>query len=321
MVDVEAIVNWTTPTNLKEVQGFVGFANFYRRFIHEFSKLVKPLVALTKKDNPFVWNKACTRSFRDLKERVTTAPILRHFDPNHQAILETDASDYVTGGILSQYNDEGVLHPVTFYSKTMISAEYNYHIYDKELLAIIRCFEHWRPELECTELPIQVFTDHQALKTFIKNKELTRRQARYLDTLSEFNFQVIFRTNKRNSKADALTRMPNARPMNKDDERTQFQYQTILTPDRIDIRATEVEEDLFGRIHRANKSNESCKEYRQAIAKGEVKLHGIKLEQLLESTYESIVSLLERPPRKSQKRRSQVSTQSNFSNTKRLYNS
>ena len=70
----------------------------------------------------------------------------------------------------------------------MVPAKCNYHIYDKELLAIIRCFEHWRPELEATELPIQVFTNYQALKTFMKNKELTRRQARYLDILSEFNF-------------------------------------------------------------------------------------------------------------------------------------
>ena len=136
---------------------------------------------------------------------MTEAPVLRHFDPARQAILKTDASDLVTGGILSQYDEENVLHPVAFYSKCMIPAECNYHIYDKELLAIICCFEHWRPELEHTDLPIQVFTDHQALKTFMKNKELTQCQARYLDILSEFNFQVIFCTGKTNGKADALT--------------------------------------------------------------------------------------------------------------------
>ena len=84
-----------------------------------------------------------------------------------------DASNLVTGEILSQYDKKGVLHPVTFYNKSMISVKCNYYIYDKELLAIIHCFKHWHSELEHTDLLIQVFTDHQALKTFMKNKKLT----------------------------------------------------------------------------------------------------------------------------------------------------
>ena len=245
-------------------------------------KLVKPLVQFTKKDTTFVWNEACSQSFKSLKGQVASAPILRHFDPTKQAMLETDASDYVTGGVLSQYDNDGVLHPIAFYSKSMIPAECNYHIYDKELLAIIRCFEHWRPELEGTDLPIQVFTDHQALKTFMKNKELTRRQARYsyLDILSEFNFQVIFRPDKRNIKADALTRRSDARPSDSADERTQHQYQVILTPDRVDIRLTRIEQGAFKRIHQANRDDDAeCKEVRQVIAQGITKLHDIKLKQ------------------------------------------
>ena len=104
---------------------------------------------------------------------MTKASVLRHFDLNCQAILETDASDLVISEILSQYDNEGVLHSVTFYNKSMIPAECNYHIYNKELLTIIHCFKHWCLELKHTDLPIQVFTDHQALKTFMKNKELT----------------------------------------------------------------------------------------------------------------------------------------------------
>ena len=134
---------------------------------------------------------------------MTKASVLRHFNFNCQVILETDTFNLVTGGILLQYDNEGILHLVAFYNKSMISAKCNYHIYDKELLAIIHCFEHWRSKLEHTDLLIQVFTDHQALKTFMKDKKLTQRQARYLDILSEFNFQVIFRTGKTNVKADA----------------------------------------------------------------------------------------------------------------------
>ena len=274
---VEAVVNWRTPSNLKEVQGFVGFANFYRRFIKDFSKLVKPLVALTRKDTPFLWSPECSQAFESVKQQVTAAPVLRHFDPKRQAILETDASDYVTGGVLSQFDDDHILHPVAFYSRSMVPAECNYHIYDKELLAIIRCFEHWRPELEGTDLPIQIFTDHQALKTFMESKELTRRQARYLDILSEFNFQIVFRPGRNNGKADALTRMPDSLPAGPHDERSKHQHQVILTPDRVQIRVNAIEESLFNRVHKANRGDPQCEEYRQAIQKGERTLHGTDL--------------------------------------------
>ena len=105
---------------------------------------------------------------------MTKASVLRHFDLNYQIILETDASNLVTDEILSQYDNEDVLHLVIFYNKSIISAECNYYIYNKELLVIICCFEHWRLKLKHTDLLIQVFTDHQTLKIFMKNKKLTR---------------------------------------------------------------------------------------------------------------------------------------------------
>ncbi len=159
-IKVKAIVNWATSTNLKEIQDFVDFVNFYRRFIKNFSKLVKSFTQLTWKDTSFVWNEVCVEVFDNLKKQVSSTSVLRHFNVKRQAILKIDAFDYVKDDILSQYDDESVLHPIVFYSKSMISAECNYHIYDKKLLAIIRCFEHWRLELEDTELSIQMFTDH-----------------------------------------------------------------------------------------------------------------------------------------------------------------
>ena len=99
--------------------------------------------------------------------------VLRHFNSNCQTILEMDTSNLMTDGILSQYDEKEVLHSVAFYNKSIISAECNYYIYDKELLTIIYCFEHWCSELKHTDLLIQVFTDHQTLKIFIKNKKLT----------------------------------------------------------------------------------------------------------------------------------------------------
>ncbi len=151
------------------------FINFYRRFIKDFLKLVKSFIQLTRKNTSFVWNEVCVQAFDDLKKQVNLILILRHFDFKRQAILEINAFDYVKDEILSQYNDEKVLHSVTFYSKSMILAECNYHIYDKKLLVIIQCFKHWRLKLECIELFIQIFIDHQTLKIFMKNKQLTRR--------------------------------------------------------------------------------------------------------------------------------------------------
>jgi hypothetical protein len=106
-----------------------------------------------------------------------TAPILIHFDHTKTAYIEADSSDYVQGGCLSQMKD-GVLHPVAFFSRKLTPAECNYEIYNKELLAIVNSLEQWRPELEGTELPIQILTDHKALEYFMTSKKLTRRQAR-----------------------------------------------------------------------------------------------------------------------------------------------
>jgi hypothetical protein len=128
---------------------------------------------------------------------------------------------------------DGVLHLVAFFSRKLTLVECNYEIYDKELLAIVNCLEHWRPELEGTELPIQILTDHKALEYFMTLKKLTRRQARWALTLANYNFQITYRPGKVNGKADALTRKPGDRPTGNIDERQKHQFQTILTVKRI----------------------------------------------------------------------------------------
>ena len=138
---VEAIKQWNTPTYVREVHSFIGFCNFYRQFIRSFSKIAGPLNSLTKKDAKFAWSKECKLAFKELKQRVCEAPILIYFDPNKQCHVETDSSDYVSAGVLSQEDDNCILHPVAFFSKRMVPAKCNYEIYDKELLAITRCFE------------------------------------------------------------------------------------------------------------------------------------------------------------------------------------
>ncbi|POS82717.1 hypothetical protein EPUL_004189, partial [Erysiphe pulchra] len=153
---IKAITSWQTPSNLKDVRSFLGFANFYRRFIKNFSEIVTPLTNLTKSSskigtkqkNPFHWNDQCQLSFEKLKTAFTSAPILTHFEQGRETWVETDASDYVTAATLSQM--VGILKPVTFLSKKLSPQECNYDTYDKELLSIIRAFETWRPELIST---------------------------------------------------------------------------------------------------------------------------------------------------------------------------
>jgi hypothetical protein len=138
---------------------------------------------------------------------------------------------------------EGVLHLVVFFSKKLLPAECNYEIYDKELLAIVNCLEHWRPELEGTDLPIQILTDYKALEYFMASKKLTCRQARWALTLANYNFQIAYRPGKANRKADALTRKPGDRPASDTDKRQKHQFQTILTAKRIHPRLrTELED-------------------------------------------------------------------------------
>ena len=127
---------------------------------------------------PFQFGKECWEAFKELKARLTSSELLRHYDPELQSMIETDASDGVIAGVLSQQHADGEWYPVAYFSKTMAPAECNYGIHDKEMLAIVRSLDQWRPELQGTAKRIQIFTDHKALKYFMTTKQLTGRQAR-----------------------------------------------------------------------------------------------------------------------------------------------
>jgi hypothetical protein len=111
--------------NLFEVQQFLGFCNYYRRFIPKHSGKAEPLTRLTKKDEPFVWGSKQQLAFETMVTAFTTAPAVRHFDHEREVIFETDASDYMSAGMLSERDDKGVLHPVAYYSKKHSPAECN----------------------------------------------------------------------------------------------------------------------------------------------------------------------------------------------------
>ena len=230
---VSCIQEWPTPRSVRDIQCFLGFANFYRRFIPEFSRLASPLTQLTKKEVPFIWNSHCDSAFFQIKQAFKDGTMLAHFNPKRQTILETDASDFVTAAILSQYDESGILRPVAFMSKKKLPAECNYEIFDKELLAIVHAFETWTAELGSIEASTLILTDHKNLEHFTTTKKLNRRQVRWNELLSNFDFKIVFRPGKQGGKPDALTRISAHKPSNSKDERNQHQYQTLIKPQQI----------------------------------------------------------------------------------------
>jgi len=139
---IEAITSWPKLTIVKEVQSFLGFANFYRQFIKDYSKIATLLTNLTRKDQTFEWTLEAEKAFQELKTRFSTEPILVIFDPKKPVTVETDASDKAIRACLSQPDDQKKLRPVAYLSRKMALAELNYEIHDKELLAIIESFRH-----------------------------------------------------------------------------------------------------------------------------------------------------------------------------------
>jgi len=170
---IRTVTEWKKLATVRDVQCFLGFANFYRIFIRNYSKIAAPLTRLTRKDK-LEWNAEADQAFETLKKAFTTAPILMH--PNFQKpfFLETDASNFALGAILSQPDKDGPLHPIAFHSRKFTAAEINYEIHNKELLAIVNLFQEWRHFLEGAQHPVTVYTDHKNLEYFMSAKVLNR---------------------------------------------------------------------------------------------------------------------------------------------------
>jgi hypothetical protein len=173
---VQVISEWPNPKNKKELQQFLGFTNFYQRFIEGYSKVVKPLTKLTG-NKPWTWQEEQQEAFNELRKRVCSNPILIILIDNAPYRLEVNASDYAIGGILSQKIDNK-WHPVAYMSKALSETERNYEIYDKEMLAIMLALEEWRQYLMGASEHFEIWTDHQNLQYFQKPQKLNRRQAR-----------------------------------------------------------------------------------------------------------------------------------------------
>lgn len=241
---IAGIVDWPAPTTLKQLRSFLGFGNFYRRFIRSFSDIARPLNELLRKDVPFVWTSEREKCFNDMKRRFTTKPVLVMPDQTRPFYVEADASKYATGGVLMQKDSNGELHPCSFISQTFSPAERNYQIYDRELLGIIRALTEWRHYILGNPHTTTVFTDHNNLLYYRTAQRLNRRQARWSLILSEYDITLVHQPGPKMIQSDALSRRPDHIPEGDTDN-----DDIVMLPDSLFVNL--IDTDLARRIQSA----------------------------------------------------------------------
>ena len=188
---LKGIQDWPTPTTVKQVQAFLGFGNFYQQFIRHFLNLAQPLNDLLKKDQKFEWTEICQKAFDQLKKRFMEELVLMMPDQMKPFQIETDASKYATGAVLTQLDPNGDRHPILFISKTFSPTKRIYEIYDRELLAIIRALNKWQHYIQGTPHTRTILSNHKNLTYYREAQRLNRRQARWSLYLSEFDVKLV----------------------------------------------------------------------------------------------------------------------------------
>ena len=178
---VKGVANWPPPQTVRDVRAFLGFTGFYRYFIQNYSSIARPLIHLTKKATPFHWEEPQVKAFETLKTLMCRKPILRQPDYSQPFFVSTDASAYGVGAVLSQEGElnprtkKPTQHPIAYYSSTFTPTERNYDIYKRELLAVLKALEHWRPHVAATDVPVTILTDHANLTFWKIPRKVNRR--------------------------------------------------------------------------------------------------------------------------------------------------
>ena len=205
----KAIRDWPTPKSTKDVQQFLGLAQFYQQYVSGFAKIALPLSSLLANNIPFKWTDEQQSAFLQLKRAICSAPVLRIFDPDLMTFVDTDASGFAIGAVLLQKDRQGNVHPIAFTSRKLQPAERNYPTHEQELLAVIHALRTWRYYLDGTKFTVN--TDHDTLRHFPTQPKLTRRQARWMELLQEYDFDFKYKRGVDNIVPDALSRRPDYR--------------------------------------------------------------------------------------------------------------
>jgi len=253
LVKVAGVREWPTLENKMDIQAFLGFVNFYRRFIQDFSAKAQPLFDLTRSEQVWTWSGKEQAAFEDLKTAVTTALVLVSLQES-----EADSSNFTTGAVLSQQSTtDGKWHPVAFYSKSLSSMEQNYEIHDKEILAIIRVLEEWRHFLKGATYLVEIWTDHKNLEYFMMAKKLNHRQACWSLHLARFDFLLHHCPRYTMGKLDTLSRRADHGNGASDNENM-----VLLRPEFLAVHALEgveltgMEQKILSDIRKGNRNED-----------------------------------------------------------------
>jgi len=204
----DEICNAEPPNTKRDLQAFNGLVNFYGKFVPHFADTMKPLYYLLEKDVPFTWEKHHQDTFDEVKRRIKEEVFFRAFDYDKLPVLETDASGWAIGGIISQYDENGDLRPVICDHRTLSKEERNWHAHDREMIAIVWFLEKYKHFFLGARDTFPIYCDHRALASFRTTTDLNKdvKYPRWLQKLSRFNFQIQYRPGKENVAADFITR-------------------------------------------------------------------------------------------------------------------
>ena len=231
-VKVAGVREWPAPTTVKGVRSFLGFCNYYRAFVQNFSELALLLNALTQKGTEFVWTTKEQEAFDVLKQRITSSPTLAHPNMDEQFELEVNASGSAMVAVLLQRQPDGTKRPVNFMSKTFNQAQRNYDIFNREFLAMLWGLQHSRPLLVGSPHKVIVRTDHKNLRYWQDPQKISRRIAREVLELADYDIEIHHLQGKENGRADVLSRREDHDTGEHDNENV------VVLPDHLFARTT-----------------------------------------------------------------------------------
>uniref|UniRef100_A0A183C354 RNA-directed DNA polymerase n=1 Tax=Globodera pallida TaxID=36090 RepID=A0A183C354_GLOPA len=203
--DVEPIQRLKKPTNITELRSLIGALSYFRKFIYGFAEILQPIYELTKNESTTAWGTEHDRALEELKERLTTAPVLAPPRFGKPFVVETDASLKAIAGCLLQKNLEEETHPICYFSRVLTKHEKRYSVVELEALAICASLKNFRPYLEGAGKST-VITDNSALTSLFRRKDLEGRLSRYQLAIMAFDVEIVHRPGKKNKFCDHLSR-------------------------------------------------------------------------------------------------------------------
>nr|CAE02265.2 OSJNBb0049I21.5 [Oryza sativa Japonica Group] len=262
---VEAVTEWKAPKSVTEIRSFLGLAGYYRRFIEGFSMIARPMTQLLKKEKKFVWSEQCQESFEQLKEKLTSAPILVLPDIRKDFVIYCDASRQGLGGVLMQ---DGKV--VAYASRQLRPHEENYPTHDLELAAVVHALKIWRHYLIGNHCDI--YTDHKSLKYIFTQSDLNLRQRRWLELIKDYDLEVHYHPGKTNVVADALSQKSHCNHLRTEGMAPELKEEIAQLNLHIipygQINTLDIQPLMRTQIEEAQKDNEEIREVKECLAAG-----------------------------------------------------